>query len=133
MERNKYLVIIIMIMFHVFVTAGVKADVGTATSYDPPYTPTKCNGNEAGQFPSGNLFISVSEGLWDNGAACGRRYRLKCLSGNRKPCKDGTIDVRVVDRCSKTPCPSTILLSNDAFSAISKTQTPKINIEYVQI
>ncbi|KAD3337731.1 hypothetical protein E3N88_33251 [Mikania micrantha] len=108
-------------------------DVGTATSYDPPYTPTRCNGNEVDQFPSGNLFISVSEGLWDNGAACGRRYRLKCLSGTRKPCREGTIDVRVVDHCSKTPCPSTILLSNDAFSAISKSQSAKINVEYVQL
>ncbi|XP_071719594.1 EG45-like domain containing protein 2 [Rutidosis leptorrhynchoides] len=107
-------------------------DIGTASSYDPPYTPTKCNGNQQDQFPSGNLFVSVSEGLWDNGAACGRRYRLKCLSGNNKPCKDGTIDVKVVDFCSKRPCPSTMLLSNDAFSAISKSQRTKINVEYVE-
>ncbi|PWA77040.1 rlpA-like double-psi beta-barrel domain-containing protein [Artemisia annua] len=107
-------------------------DIGTATSYNPPYTPTKCNGNQPDQFPSGNLFVSVSEGLWDNGAACGRRYRLKCLSGHNKPCKDGTIDVKVVDFCSRRPCPSTIVLSNDAFSAISKSQGGKINIEYVQ-
>ncbi|KAI3677348.1 hypothetical protein L1987_86973 [Smallanthus sonchifolius] len=165
----------VVIIMGLFVFVGVKyalADVGTATSYDPPYTrkyvdvcililfkitcfvnsndtkpfdtnsthealylnvATRCNGNQADQFPSGNLFISVSEGLWDNGAACGRRYRLKCLSGSRKPCKDGTIDVRVVDYCSKTPCPSTIVLSNDAFSAISKSQRGKINVEYVQI
>ncbi|KAI7740247.1 hypothetical protein M8C21_021676 [Ambrosia artemisiifolia] len=126
----------VLIMCVLFVFLGVKyalGDVGTATSYDPPYTPTRCNGNQADQFPSGNLFISVSEGLWDNGAACGRRYRLKCLSGSRKPCRDGTIDVRVVDYCSKTPCPSTIVLSNDAFAAISKSQRGKINVEYVQI
>ncbi|KVH99794.1 EG45-like domain containing protein [Cynara cardunculus var. scolymus] len=109
------------------------ADIGTASSYQPPYTPTKCNGNRADQFPSGNLFASVSEGLWDNGAACGRRYRLKCLSGNNKPCIGGTIDVKVIDFCSKRPCPSTIVLSSDAFSAISKSQKGKINIEYVQI
>ncbi|KAJ0891953.1 putative rlpA-like protein, double-psi beta-barrel [Helianthus annuus] len=126
----------VVIFMGVFVFLGVKfalGDVGTATSYDPPYTPTRCNGNQADQFPSGNLFISVSEGLWDNGAACGRRYRLKCLSGSRKPCRDGTIDVRVVDYCSKSPCPSTIVLSNDAFSAISKSQGGKVNVEYVQI
>lgn len=76
--------------------------------------------------------MSVSEGLWDNGAACGRRYRLKCLSGNNKPCRDGTIDVKVVDFCSKRPCPSTIVLSNDAFSAISKSQREKINVEYIE-
>ena len=93
---------------------------------------TRCSGNRQDQFPPGNLFVSVSEGLWDNGAACGRRYRLRCLSGARKPCKDGTIDVKVIDFCSARPCPSTILLSNDAFAAISHSPTMKINVEYIQ-
>ncbi|KAL2545178.1 EG45-like domain containing protein 2 [Forsythia ovata] len=109
----------------------VQGDIGTATSYDPPYTPTKCQGNRQDQFPPGNLFVSVNEGLWDNGASCGRRYRLRCLSGNNRPCKEGTIDVRVVDFCSKRPCPSTMLLSNDAFSAVSHSPNAKINIEYI--
>ncbi|KAK6119620.1 hypothetical protein DH2020_046643 [Rehmannia glutinosa] len=110
----------------------VLGDIGTATSYDPPYTPTKCNGNRQDQFPSGNLFVQVSEGLWDNGAACGRRYRLRCLSGSNKPCKQGTVDVRVVDFCSRRPCPSTIVMSNDAFAAVSRSSDAKINIEFVQ-
>ncbi|WMV42072.1 hypothetical protein MTR67_035457 [Solanum verrucosum] len=111
----------------------VLGDIGTATSYHPPYIPTRCNGNRADQFPSGNLFVAVSEGLWDNGAACGRRYRLRCLSGSGyRPCKGGTIDVRVVDYCTKRPCPSTIALSADAFSQTSPTPKSKINIEYIQ-
>ncbi|KAK1550186.1 hypothetical protein Q3G72_015093 [Acer saccharum] len=110
----------------------VLGDIGTATSYPPPYLPTKCNGNRLDQFPPGNLFVAVGEGLWDNGAACGRRYRLRCLSGSNKPCKDDTIDVKVVDFCPKSPCPSTVLLSSDAFAAISRSDE-KINIEYVQI
>lgn len=94
---------------------------------------TRCNGNRGDQFPAGNLFVAVSEGLWDNGAACGRRYRLRCLSGSgRRPCKGGTIDVRVVDYCRKRPCPSTIALSSDAFSEISRSPNAKINIEYIQ-
>ncbi|CAK7353640.1 unnamed protein product [Dovyalis caffra] len=107
-------------------------DIGTAASYAPPYLPTKCHGNRQDQFPPGNLFVSVSEGLWDNGAACGRRYRLRCLSGDNRPCKDGTIDVRVVDLCRKSPCPSTILLSTDAFSAVSRSRSARINVEYIQ-
>ena len=95
---------------------------------------TKCGGNRNDQFPAGNLFVAVSEGLWDNGAACGRRYRLRCLSGNNKPCRDigTTIDVRVVDFCPRRPCPSTIVLSSDAFAAISRNPDAKINIEYIQ-
>ncbi|KAB5513926.1 hypothetical protein DKX38_027832 [Salix brachista] len=123
---------IILISFLCNEAGIVFGDIGTATSYNPPYLPTKCHGNRQDQFPPGNLFVSVGEGLWDNGAACGRRYRLRCLSGNNRPCKDGTIDVRVVDFCRKTPCPSTILLSSDAFSAVSHSQSTKINVEYIQ-
>ncbi|KAM7493024.1 hypothetical protein LguiB_027633 [Lonicera macranthoides] len=110
----------------------VLGDIGTATSYDPPYLPTKCDGNRQDQLPPGNLLVSVSEGLWDNGAACGRRYRLRCLSGNNKPCRSGIVDVRVVDFCSKRPCPSTIVMSNEAFSVISRYPNAKINVEYIQ-
>ncbi|XP_019153762.1 PREDICTED: EG45-like domain containing protein [Ipomoea nil] len=114
-------------------TSVVLGDIGTATSYNPPYTPTRCNGNRQDQFPAGNLFVAVSEGLWDNGAACGRRYRLSCLSGNNRPCKGDTIDVKVVDFCANRPCPSTIVLSKDAFAQISHSPHAKINIEYIQI
>ncbi|KAL3622119.1 hypothetical protein CASFOL_033530 [Castilleja foliolosa] len=112
-----------------------EGDVGTGKAYDPPYTPTKCYGNDPNQFPSGNLFVAVSEGLWDNGAACGRRYRIKCTSSKtkKKKCKDGTIDVTVVDYCKTKPCPATIMFSNHAFYSISKVQSIKINVEYVQI
>lgn len=111
----------------------VHCDIGTASSYTPPYTPTKCSGNRQDQFPPGNLFVQVSEGLWDNGAACGRRYRLRCISGNNRPCKGGVVDVKVVDFCTKRPCPSTIVMSTDAFSEISNSPTEKINVEYIQI
>lgn len=92
---------------------------------------TQCDGNREDQFPPGNLFVAVSEGLWDQGAACGRRYRVRCISGRRRPCKRGTIDVKVVDLCHKSPCPSTLLMSKDAFAAISRP-TAKVNIEYIQ-
>ncbi|XP_019173904.1 PREDICTED: EG45-like domain containing protein [Ipomoea nil] len=129
------LYLVIPIVLCIFCNKGtlVLGDIGTATSYNPPYTPTRCGGNRADQFPAGNLFVAVSEGLWDNGAACGRRYRLSCLSGNNRPCKGDTIDVRVVDFCPKRPCPSTIVLSSDAFAQISNSPNAKINIEYIQI
>ncbi|KAG5030967.1 hypothetical protein JHK82_014582 [Glycine max] len=110
----------------------VVGDVGTAASYGPPYIPTACDGNRPGQFPPGNLFVAVNEGLWDNGAACGRRYRIRCVSGNNRPCKGGSIDVKVVDSCSRSPCPNTLLMSNDAFAAIARFPHVKINIEYTQ-
>ncbi|KAJ9702557.1 hypothetical protein PVL29_004339 [Vitis rotundifolia] len=112
---------------------GILGDIGTATSYDPPYLPTKCKGYDQDQFPEGGLFVSASDGLWDNGAACGRRYRLRCISGLRRPCKEGSIVVQVVDFCQHRPCPATMVLSKKAFDAISRIPSAKINIEYAQI
>ncbi|KDP32388.1 hypothetical protein JCGZ_13313 [Jatropha curcas] len=112
--------------------ALVAADIGTATSYDPPYLPTRCKGYNEDQFPPGGYFIAVSEGIWDNGAACGRKYRMRCISGLKRPCKDPTIVVQVVDLCTLNPCPSTLLLSNKAFNAISKVPITKINVEFAQ-
>ncbi|KAK4276104.1 hypothetical protein QN277_019093 [Acacia crassicarpa] len=111
----------------------VLGDVGTTNSYEPPYIPTACDGSNRGQFPPGNLFAAVSEGLWDNGAACGRRYRIRCISGNNRPCKSASVDVKVVDLCKSSPCPNTILLSKTAFPVISRFPIADINIEYVQI
>ncbi|KAL5698048.1 hypothetical protein ACHQM5_029135 [Ranunculus cassubicifolius] len=122
---------IVLGLFCIFATP-ILADIGTATSYGPPYTPTKCYGNSQDQFPPGNMFVAVSEGLWDNGAACGRRYRLRCLSGSNKPCKDGTIDVGVIDVCSARPCPATVMMSKEAFAAVSLFPGGRINIEYIQ-
>ncbi|KAH7849043.1 hypothetical protein Vadar_012098 [Vaccinium darrowii] len=115
-----------------FGIASVSADIGTAIAYDPPYLPTRCRGYDQDQFPEGGLFAAASDGVWDNGAACGRRYRLKCISGQRRPCKGGSIVIQVVDACRTDPCPATLTLSNKAFDAISRTPNAKINVEYSQ-
>lgn len=83
-------------------------------------------------FAPGNRFVAVSDGLWDNGAACGRRYRVRCLSGPKKACRHKTIEVKVVDFCPVTPCPSTIVLPIESFAAIARRHTRKINVEYIQ-
>ncbi|KAH9666603.1 EG45-like domain containing protein 2 [Citrus sinensis] len=89
----------------------VYGDIGTATSYNPPYISTRCYGNRQDQFPPSKLFVAVDEGLSDNGAACGRRYKMRCLSGADRPHKHQIVDVKVVDFCSQIPCPSTTKLS----------------------
>ncbi|XP_057764241.1 uncharacterized protein LOC130985327 [Salvia miltiorrhiza] len=50
-----------------------------------------------------------------------RCYKLRWLSGSYRPCKEGTGDVRVVDFCTRRPCPSTIVMSTDAFAAVSRS------------
>ncbi|GAB4837784.1 hypothetical protein Ancab_002646 [Ancistrocladus abbreviatus] len=93
---------------------------------------TRCGGYNQQQFPENGFFAAVSDGLWDNGAACGRRYRVRCISGPRGSCKNGEITVIVVDFCKNTPCHAMMLLSKAAFSAISSIPDANINVEYTE-
>ena len=92
---------------------------------------TKCYGDDPDQFPSDGYFAAVSDGIWDNGAACGRRYRMRCISGRKRPCMNASIVVEVVDYCRFNPCKATMALPYKAFRAISKYPFG-INVEYAQ-
>ncbi|CAL8996796.1 unnamed protein product [Prunus brigantina] len=116
-----------------------QADVGSAAHYSPPYLPTACRGSDPSQFPSSNLFGSAGEGIWDNGAACGRQYLVRCISapvlGTCVPGK--TIQIRIVDRAlSSVSRPSrkdtTMALSTTAFAAIANSSAKFVNIEFQQ-
>lgn len=87
---------------------------------------TACFGNDASQFPTNNLFAAAGDGIWDNGASCGRQYLVRCISaatpGTCNPSQ--TIQIRIVDRAETSVSrPSangaTIILSNTAFGAIA--------------
>ncbi|CAL0327512.1 unnamed protein product [Lupinus luteus] len=113
------------------------ADVGTAAQYGPPFIPTKCFGGDASEFPSSNMFGAAGEGIWDNGAACGRKYKVRCLSAVvPKACVPGqNIQITIVDRAqSSISRPSseraTMVLSTNAFQAIANASVSLINIEY---
>ncbi|KAH7574168.1 hypothetical protein JRO89_XS03G0261300 [Xanthoceras sorbifolium] len=114
-------------------------DVGTASRYGPPYLPTACYGNNQAQFPSSNLFGAASEGIWDNGAACGRQYLVRCISAAVPgTCVPGqTIQIQIVDHAETSVSrPSrngdTIVLSTTAFGTIANPSATFINIEYQQ-
>ncbi|KAF3972902.1 hypothetical protein CMV_003614 [Castanea mollissima] len=124
----------------VYLSQFSHADVGTAAHYRTPYLPTACYGNDATQFPSSNLFASAGEGIWDNGAACGRQYLVRCISAaHPRTCIPGqTIQIRIVDRAlSSVSRPSrhgaTIVLSKTAFRMIARPSTSYINIEFQQV
>ncbi|XP_030467308.1 EG45-like domain containing protein isoform X3 [Syzygium oleosum] len=117
-----------------------EADVGTAGHYDPPYTPTACFGYDPLQFPSSFLFAAAGEGIWDNGAACGRQYWVRCVSADRpKTCNPAQlVQVRIVDRALSTVSRSsldhaTIVLSKTAFEAIANPSASSVNVEFVQV
>ncbi|XP_024968505.1 EG45-like domain containing protein [Cynara cardunculus var. scolymus] len=117
----------------------VCCEVGTASMYNPPYTPSACYGNDASQFPSSNLFAAAGEGIWDNGAACGRQYLVRCISAViPRTCIPGqTIQVKIIDRAKTsasrpTSMGTTMVLSDTAFGTIAN-QISSINIEFQQV
>ncbi|XP_059299359.1 EG45-like domain containing protein [Lycium ferocissimum] len=116
------------------------ADLGTASQYSPPYTPTACFGSDATQFPSSNYFAAAGEGIWDNGAACGRQYLISCINSVLpQACKHGeTIQIKIVDRARNSVSRpiregTTMVLSNAALAAIAVPHAPSLNIDFRQV
>lgn len=102
-------------------------------------TATTCFGRDASQFPSSNMFAAAGEGIWDNGAACGRQYQVRCISAAApRTCVPGqTIQIKIVDRAqSSVSRPSlggtSMVLSVTAFQAIANVSASFINIEFQQ-
>ncbi|GLT49550.1 hypothetical protein SLA2020_231000 [Shorea laevis] len=115
------------------------AEVGTAGRYTPPYIPTACYGNDPSQLPSSNLFGAAGDGIWDNGAACGRQYLVRCISAAvPRFCKPGqTIQIKIVDRAETLASkPSregvSIVLSSTAYGLIADASAASVNIEFQQ-
>ncbi|XP_028775426.1 EG45-like domain containing protein [Neltuma alba] len=104
---------------------------GTATFYTV-YVPSACYGFQ----DQGTMIAAASDPIYNNGAACGRMYRVTCTSGTNSvpnPCKAGSVTVKVVDRCPSPGCQATLDLSQEAFSLIANPDAGKVNIDYVQV
>ena len=103
------------------------------------YLATTCYGSDSSQFPSSNLFAAAGDGIWDNGASCGRQYQVRCISA-AKPgtcIPDKTILIKIVDYAgslvSNPSAPgTTMVLSQTGFTAIANSTALSINIEFQQ-
>ncbi|KAL0921174.1 hypothetical protein M5K25_008221 [Dendrobium thyrsiflorum] len=116
------------------------ADIGTASSYSPPYIPTKCFGNDGSQFPPDGTLAAAGIENWMNGEACGRRYVVRCLSSEMPAtCISGaTVEVTIVDQAAglgsrQSLAGTTIALSQAAYSRIASLDAPLIHIEFAPI
>ncbi|WCJ30219.1 hypothetical protein M5689_011792 [Euphorbia peplus] len=116
------------------------ADIGPAAHYSPPYLPTACSGNDASPFPTDNMFAAAGEGIWDNGASCGRSYLVRCISASSTTICDPSkiIQVKIVDRAQTAVSkPSAngaiIVLSDTAFSRFTNSPAPIVNVEFRQV
>ncbi|KAL9257184.1 EG45-like domain containing protein-like protein [Drosera capensis] len=111
-------------------------DIGTASSYSPPYVPTACYGYDTSQFPTDNLFAAAGEEIWNNGAACGTLYLVRCISAEiAGGCiKGAAIEIMIVDNAVATKS-VTMKLSETAYGMIASDGLGGgiINIEFEQV
>lgn len=85
------------------------------------------------------MFAAAGEGIWENGAACGRQYRVRCFSSAvPNACvPDQIIRLTIVDRAVSTvskPSKSgtTMVLSTTAFKAITQKPVDFVTIEFTE-
>ncbi|XP_022751628.1 EG45-like domain containing protein [Durio zibethinus] len=121
--------IMMMAMAAATLVSVASAIQGTATFYTPPYVPSSCNGFQN----DGVMIAAASDAIWNNRAACNKRYSVRCTGatnlGVPQPCRGGSIVVTVVDYCPPG-CQGTIDLSQEAFAMIADPNAGKIQIEY---
>ncbi|KAL9660476.1 hypothetical protein QQ045_025291 [Rhodiola kirilowii] len=137
MSRPHNMILLTISTIMIFALPASHADVGSASHYNPPYLPTACYGTDPKQFPGGSMFGAAGEGIWDNGAACGREYLVRCLSSaEHKMCVPGkTIRIKIVDSAaSAVSRPSkdgtTLVLSAKAFGVIASKEASFVTVEY---
>ncbi|KAH6779394.1 hypothetical protein C2S52_010631 [Perilla frutescens var. hirtella] len=119
------LMIVLIIASGLIHMASAKS--GKATFYTE-YTPSACYENKH----EGTMIAAANPSLYNNGKACGQRYRIRCTGGTNhgdKPCRNGHVTVKIVDLCPD--CASNQLdLSKQAFSKIGNPDAGVIRINY---
>ncbi|KAG1330805.1 EG45-like domain containing protein [Cocos nucifera] len=81
------------------------------------------------------MIAAANDAIYANGAACGRRYSVRCTgetnAGVPHPCKGTSVVVNIVDHCAG--CRATLDLSQEAFAAIADLDAGRIKIDYTQV
>ncbi|KAG8372459.1 hypothetical protein BUALT_Bualt12G0068400 [Buddleja alternifolia] len=118
--------VLIAVLIAASLISMASAIPGTATFYTV-YVPSSCYGFQ----DQGTMIAAANPGLFNNRAACGRRYRVRCTGGtNSVPaCRNGEVIVRIVDLCPGCG-PDQLDLSREAFSAIANPDAGRIRIDY---
>ncbi|KAI0519015.1 hypothetical protein KFK09_006454 [Dendrobium nobile] len=128
MSHHKFLFSLLLVIFAI----KASADTGPATYYNPPYTPSACNGYQN----DGVLIAGASSKFWNNRGACGSYYRVRCLGSTNdfpNPCTGAEVTVKIVDYCPPPFCNGDINLSRDAFQIISQLKAGRIWVSYDRI
>lgn len=126
----------------------VFADVGTFSFYGrvggtaaSDYYGSCSNVSAQDYQTSQGYIMLVSDGLWDNGAACRRVYNIRCLStpNSKKACTSNTIRAMVVGLCPNGNCAAgkqkniTMLIAAPRYSSLVRSRDALYaNVEFAR-
>lgn len=83
----------------------------------------------------GVMIAAASDAIWNNRAACDRKYKVMCTGatnqGDPHPCTGKSVVVKIVDYCP-AGCRGTIDLSQEAFAIIANPDAGKVKIQFHQ-
>ncbi|KAL8488754.1 hypothetical protein ACS0TY_024883 [Phlomoides rotata] len=90
-------------------------------------TASSCNGSE----DQGTMLATVNPSLFNNKAACGTFYKVRCTGSTSTPraCRNGEVRVKIVVLCPGCG-PNQFDLSREAFSVIANPDAGRILIDY---
>lgn len=88
------------------------------------------------------MFAAAADGIWENGAACGRQYFVRCFSASEaEACvAEQTVQITIVDYIGSivstpTAVGTTMTLSTTAYNAIvnSSATVAFVTVEFLQV
>ncbi|GLT72815.1 hypothetical protein SLA2020_447160 [Shorea laevis] len=116
--------------------------IGTASHYTPiPCSRTACEYKiGSSKLPPSIYPVAAGERLWDRGAGCGRRYRVRCVSdGSPHFCKSGEeIEVIIQDRAATMQSRASeygadMVIMESGFTVIAIPFAHSVQIEYKKV
>ncbi|CAN0860178.1 EG45-like domain containing protein [Linum grandiflorum] len=116
-----------------FTSLASAAGNGTASSYRPDAS-SACKTHNGSASIGQELVAMVPKTVFNNGAACGRMYKISCIGAideyPKEPCKlNQSVTVTVANECGGDDC-ATFTLSTDAFALIAKPEAGRVQISY---
>ncbi|KAK5775355.1 putative EG45-like domain containing protein 1 [Gossypium arboreum] len=81
----------------------------------------------------GKMIAAIGDALWHNGTVCEKMFTVKCMGPRNPvplPCTGKSVTIKIIDYYPG--CPSTIDLSQEAFTIIANPVAGIINVDYKQ-
>ncbi|TYG89222.1 hypothetical protein ES288_A12G082500v1 [Gossypium darwinii] len=126
--ENYSLFFVVMVTCLISFTSATPGFVTFYTKYVHEYS-FACFENQ----DQGKMIAAIGDALWHNGTVCEKMFTVKCMGPRNPvplPCTGKSVTIKIIDYYPG--CPSTIDLSQEAFTIIANLVAGIINVDYKQ-